>query len=230
MFSRFGFFRWVDGYDNPIESLRAALAVSAAELQGSLIVLPEAFNIGKFYRDEGPCNYNREILTDLQQIASSAQLSFVSGLVIERRNGPMPPLSSASVIDGAGEHRLCWKKGDDRSLNYTPCADERHLLDPVEYDGTILAALVCMDCDNPTLERVLGSRLASMEGPKVVCIPACMNKRYGGQAIARAWPDHYVILANSDVNGCKSFISSNGAIVLEDDGQATNRIVSWIPT
>lgn len=52
MFSKLGFFRFVGNYDKPIESLEAAIKAHG-DVGGSLIVLPEAFNIGKYYRDYG---------------------------------------------------------------------------------------------------------------------------------------------------------------------------------
>jgi hypothetical protein len=68
MFFKLGFFRFVADYDKPLESLEAAIKTHG-DVGGSLIVLPEGFNIGKYYRDQGECNYSRSVIDRLQEIA-----------------------------------------------------------------------------------------------------------------------------------------------------------------
>ena len=69
MFSNVGFFRFVAGYETPVPSLETALE-KHGRVGGSLIVLPEGFNIGKYYRNEGRCNYDRKALEALQSLAA----------------------------------------------------------------------------------------------------------------------------------------------------------------
>jgi hypothetical protein len=71
MFSKLGFFRFAADYNKPIESLENAIKAHG-DVSGSLVVLPEAFNIGKYYRDQGRCDYSRKSSTDFR---SSPRLS-----------------------------------------------------------------------------------------------------------------------------------------------------------
>lgn len=225
--SRLGFFKFVDGYDAPVKALRNALSEVEGQIAGALVVLPEAFNIGRFYRDAGPCNYDPSILCDLQSLAATYRIQFVAGLVIESPDGPNPPFNSAFFIDGQGSTLICRKHKSDGYSASTPCIDGFDVNNPLVVDGVSIGALICMDCDDPSRERVLAAGLAASSDCKVVCIPACMNKVYGAEAIARSWPKHFVVLCNSDPHGCRSFISKDGSIVLDDSGHTGNRIVWW---
>jgi predicted amidohydrolase len=224
MFAKLGFFRFVAGYGRPVESLDVAL-MRHNDVGNSLIVLPEAFNIGKYYRDEGRCSYDRAALQALQSLAELNNVTFVSGMIVEEPNGPMPPFSSVYLIDGYGSTLICRKSGEDGSGNYTPFNASPDVPNPVRYLGWSIAAIVCMDCGDPQMFLPIETRLLEGQGPKVVCIPACMNDAYGDHAIARSWPKHYVVLANSDPHGCSSFISKDGTIMQRDNGGLENTVV-----
>jgi predicted amidohydrolase len=224
MFSNIGFFRFVAGYDTPVPSLKTALE-KHGRVGGSLIVLPEGFNIGKYYRTEGRCNYDKRVLGALQSLAAKCNVTFVAGLIVEEPNAPNPPFSSIYLIDASSSTLICRKQGDDGYPNYTPFSAVPDAPNPIQYGGSSIAAIVCMDCDSPQVFRPIEDRLSKAQGPKIVCIPACMNKVYGDHAIAGSWPTHHVVLANSDPHGCNSFISKDGVIVERDNRGVENSIV-----
>jgi predicted amidohydrolase len=224
VFSNVGFFRFVTGYDTPVPSLKTALERYGG-VNGSLIVLPEAFNIGKYYRNEGRCNYDRSALDELKAVAADHRTTLVSGLIIEEPNGPTPPFSSIYLIDASGGTLICRKNGDDGYPNYTPFNAIPDAPNPIQYGDSSIAAIVCMDCDSPHVFRPIETELAKAQGPKIICIPACMNNVYSDHAIARSWKSHHVVLANSDPHGCNSFISTNGMIMERDNRGLENTIV-----
>lgn len=100
MLQKVGFFHFGTGHDNPKVALEGALqvALESDELPGgasrptaTLIVLPEAFNIGVPYRGEGKRDFNRSIVGELQDIAGRFHVAFVAGLIVRERCGPKPP-------------------------------------------------------------------------------------------------------------------------------------------
>lgn len=226
MFSQLGFFRFVAGYDSPIPSLEAAI-LRHGSVGGSLIVLPEGFNIGKYYRDAGPCNYDATVLGQLRDLALVHGVTFVAGVIVQELKGPMPPLSSACLVTATGSALLCRKHGSDGSLNYTPYKADPVGPNPILYGDASIAALVCMDCDDPNLYRPIENKLAAIKRDKIVCVPACMNKVYGADAIAMSWKDAWVIVSNSDPKGCRSFVSFDGSILTQDGGESDNIIVLY---
>jgi predicted amidohydrolase len=252
MFSKLGFFRFVANYNKPIESLESAIKAHC-DVSDSLIVLPEAFNISKYYRDAGDCDYSRDILDQLRAVAGKGDVTLVAGLIVEEPDGPTPPYSSAYLIDGSGAAVICRKHGADfsgappltpengrthwnvpiseriRFSNYTPCEAASNTANPLKHQGASIAAIICMDCDLPYVFRPIEERFSMMAGPKIVCIPACMNSVYLDDAIAATWPEQYVILANSDSHGCRSFISKEGTIMMRDNHESENTIVLCAP-
>lgn len=250
-FRKLGFFRFVSDYNKPVASVKTAMTVPG-DISGSLIVLPEAFNIGKYYGEPGgDCDHSPRILDQLQTVAGSFDVTFVAGLIVEEPGGPRPPFSSAYLIDGAGRTLVCRKHGDDRSdispptaenvrlrlnapitnrcPNYTPFETLPDVRNPIQYRDLSIAAMICMDCND---ERVSGSvreGFSKQAGPKIVCIPVCMNKDFGDEAIAGMWPQNHVILANSNPNGCRSFISKDGTIIERDNRGPENSIVLFAP-
>jgi len=208
----------------PVASLKTALE-RHGKVGGSLIVLPEGFNIGKYYRNEGRCNYDREALAALQLLAAKYNVTFVAGMIVQEPNAPNPPFSSVYLIHASSSTMICRKHGDDGYPNYTPFNAVPDAPNPIQYGDSSIAAIACMDCDNPRVFRPIEGRLSKLQGPKIVCIPACMNNVYGDHAIAGSWPNHYVVLANSDPQGCNSFISKDGTIMERDNRGLENSIV-----
>lgn len=252
-FRKLGLFRFVADYNKPVASVEAAIKVHS-DIGGSLIVLPEAFNIGKYYGDQGgDCDHSRKIFDQLKTVAGSFDVTFVAGLIVEEPNGPTPPFSSAYLIDGSGGILVCRKHGDDRSdvspltaenvrllwnapiskrirlPNYTPFETTPDVRNPIQYRGSSIAAMICMDCNDEQVSGPVKEGFSKQAGPKIVCIPACINKDFGDEAIAGMWPQHHVILANSNPNGCRSFISKDGTIIERDNRGSENSIVLCAP-
>src|SRR5579863_1032205 len=111
MLHKVGFFHFGSGYGNPKEALESALQEaqdedkrlpSTLDPSDSLIILPEAFNIGRAYRAEGQPNFDRSILERLRGVAAEFRVAFVAGLIVSEGGGPTPPNSAAYLIDGSG--------------------------------------------------------------------------------------------------------------------------------
>ena len=222
--SKVGFFRFVAGYDRPMESLDRAFQ-QTSDVANALVVLPEAFNIGKYYRDGGQCDYNGSALQTLQSVAAERSVTFIAGMIVEEANGPMPPFSSAFLIDVSGSKLICRKHGDDGYMDYTPFSGAPDASNPVQCGRVSIAAILCMDCVDPQIIQPIEALLSEAQGPKIVCIPACMNNVYRDEAIAELWPNHHVVLANSDPLGCPNFISKDGTIIMRDNRGMENAIV-----
>jgi hypothetical protein len=240
MFKNIGFFQFVSNYAHPIEELRTALAADCR--RQSLIVLPEAFNIGQPYSGNGSCDFSGTILSELSVLSQSFHSTFVSGLIIRRcilgRLYRSPPYSSVYLIDSCHQILMCHKLNDDKSGKYSPCRiDECDIRNPVVLDDTCLAALICRDCNienhaDVKRHKALNCRIAEADRPyNIMCIPAWMSRASGfqGDAIASNWPKSDVILANSrpDQTSCESFISSGGSIKKRSVVGEGNKIVVW---
>jgi hypothetical protein len=128
---KIGFFHFVNGFETPIDELCRAIEAERdnhpdRDIDNSLIVLPEAFNLGHDYnpsRDpELPASL---IIDDLSRLAG-AQLpvAFVVGILEGRCN-------SAYWVDSSGGYLMCRKMGDDRKDLYDPCTDPE-VLNPID--------------------------------------------------------------------------------------------------
>jgi hypothetical protein len=72
---RLGFFHFVQNYDQPIPSLEAELRKhDRSVIAGSLIVLPETFNLGRYYWDNAQKGGFLETKRFLSQLAALATL------------------------------------------------------------------------------------------------------------------------------------------------------------
>jgi predicted amidohydrolase len=235
MFKKIGFFHFGVDHANPAGALQSALleAGTHEDICQSLIVLPEAFNIGKFYRNQGGCNYNPIFLSTLQTISQHFFVTFVAGLIIHENASSRPPYSSAWLIDGSHHLLMCYKAEDDGSKNYTPCTNNNDIANPIQYNETYIAALICMDVQ-------AGYRCGALKGIfeaaccpcKIVCIPACMSMDYfgGGKCgytaqLATVFGNVVIVVANSDPSGCRSFITDAQGIITHSFGGNGNRIV-----
>ena len=240
MLKRVGFFHFVDGRADPVGSLRAAIEIKARarDVTGSLIVLPEAFNIGMNYYDEGCPDYDPCVLSLLRDIASLYRVGFVAGLVIEDGAGPTPPHSSVYYVDGDVQRLICHKHGSDNreSAVYTAFdSDDCDITNPIEQKGACIAAMLCMDIEQTERREDLVKKAASSSQPiRAFCIPAHMSPQWqrGLQRKTRldsSLPDEslvHVVVANSNPASSPSFVlCPNGDVV-----DTTNRLeneVSW---
>jgi len=245
IFTKLGLFRFVKGYDQPVHSLKSALR-KCGDVDGSLIVLPEGFNIGRTYYPKGfniggnnlatvvgrrdPC-----VLRCLQDLAGDYGTTFVAGLIIDPPDAPSvpsKPFCSSYLIDGAHPPvLLCRKMGDDGSGNYTRCEEHYDVKNPYRYgDDVFIASLLCLDLTDETLtiqQRLLRlkSALAVASCPqKILCVPANMGSQNGAPEIAKSWPGAYFILANSLRSQCRSLIAKGEVTLLEDDWGDDNAV------
>jgi predicted amidohydrolase len=198
-FRKVGFFQFVRNYEHPVAELRSCLIATGGteKLKQSVIVLPEAFNIGRDYDDQDhACDYGRSILSVLMDLSSTFQVTFIAGLVIENcvidRLRRKRPYSSTYLIDPRRHLLMCQKLNDDRSNNYTACNEHDVIDRPVVLADTCLVALICRDC-NPEkphdIRRHQELKDSIVRGKKthnIVCIPAHMSggSGFGAEGIA----------------------------------------------
>ena len=203
-----GFFHFCKNYADPLGSLQKTLSSDAAN---SLIVLPEAFNIGKFYKDDGVCDFNRSILPRLETLSRDSGVTFVAGLIIDDNSGiKQPPHSSAYLIDESGHRLMCHKAFCDRSGNYTHCEDKCDIENPIQHHNVSVAALICGDVSSQRCRDLTESEGFS-HGCRIMCIPACMNdKFFTDLRLKGPLSEVITVLANSDPVGCGSFIEGPG--------------------
>jgi predicted amidohydrolase len=235
MLERIGFFHFVCDHGKPLPALIAALS-EHNEISESLVVLPEAFNIGKSYREAGPCNFNPSVLSSLCGLSRKYQVVFVAGLIVETRNEPDPPHSSAYLINGNRRRLMCHKMTPDDSKvrKYTPCTANCDVKNPVQYGDACIGAVICSDvqdsCRLGTLARGLDESNSAL---KIVCIPACMSHDYfsGDRFEDPDLKGKYVVLANSDPKGCGSFVTNTALDKVVRAEDCRNRIDMWpLPT
>jgi predicted amidohydrolase len=222
MLNRIGLFHFGINHKDPIGELQSAMHAEN-DISDSLIVLPEGFNIGKYYWSPGVCDYGSDVVSQLQDLSRTSHVAFVAGLIIKETNGPQPPYSSVYLIDGCRSTPVCYKEGDDGSRNYTPDTGNGDINNPIQsHENVCIGALICMDAVKD--ERVDARRDERHQmlcreidrsncACRVVCIPGCMDSNHNRSAVAKRLGAYYVVLANSHECGCGSFISKNGGIV-----------------
>ena len=233
MLRRVGYFHFAQAHCDPLGELTKAIAaVTPTELPDSLIVLPEAFNLGRDY-DPNPTPKERPLLNEqsvlgrLHDVAVNQQLLFVVSVIeVEARR------NSAYLI-GAGTPRLmCHKIMDDQSQEYERCTSNCDIENPVRLsDDTCIGALICADVmDNrrqPSQEDAaqaafdrLTTLRSNLNGKRnLVCVPAYMATTGKDPA----FPDCGLILANSRADS-RSFIKDNTGAKIKTSAGAQNHI------
>lgn len=186
---------------DPIRSLTDSLADASGNLEGALIVIPEAFNIREGYWSDHRY-VDASIKTILKEISRCFKIALVAGLIEEGTLGSAS--SSAYLIDCELCEFLSRKTRDDGSRNYVPSPEVQDTA--VLHRGVCLSALVCMDAANdfPGLSdrhhRLLKQMDALNPAPSVLCVPARMGT-YGTKEVGESWSP-YVTFALS--NGTSS--------------------------
>src|ERR1700674_1666501 len=151
MLKRVGSFDVMQGRDDPFECLEGVLDRAVArcgqrEISGSLIVLPEAFNLGEpYYPSDGALNARRDpkipldqALAKLHDWAVRYAIVFVAGLLHK-------PFSSAYWVDPDNPPTLmCHKMGQDSRGTYIG-GDGRDPDNPIARYGACVGALICLD-------------------------------------------------------------------------------------
>lgn len=233
---RAGYFHFGRDHAEPIKALRHELCES--DHSNSLVVLPEAFNIGLPYRQEGRPNFATSIFGELQNLAARFRVSFVVGLIVEEHPGPSPPRSAAYLVTGINHKLMGYKlRSDDvADRNYTPCGGQPDSCNPIRWRGLRVGALICADA-LPAASSTprFGDRLERVvHDSDWVCVPAHMGTgnfgdgRVGHTAtIAPGWADQRLILANSRADGIPSFITdTKGQILAAVCAGAVNKVVT----
>jgi predicted amidohydrolase len=239
MLSKIGFFHFGQNHSQPIEELWSALKTTGKEaVRKSLIVLPEGFNLCKFYGDNNTaCKYDRSVLFRLSDIAAAYETVFLAGLIIDDNNGvDLPPYNSAYLIDPNSDpfyERICSKRGRDAmcyephhgdvsgTKNYRACSTRCNERNPVDSRGTSIATIICLDVQ---LSSDCNTLMDQMKGPGIICIPACMDHQWKVETLARDWRDNNVVLANSHSLGCESFIADSTGKVIKKIGGSENKV------
>jgi hypothetical protein len=205
----------------PLETLTAVLEGRRNQLHGSLLVLPEAFNIGTRYSCAKPIQKDPQILRGLQALCADYGICMVAGLIIEGPNDRGTyPYSSAYLIDAAGAGLLCHKMLCDSQGPYTICLDGCDGHNATAYGNVAICSLICMD----SYERHCSDRHQRLEKQmvdlpniqhRVVCVPA-----YIEATKAKFWgiKGSYRIVANSASR--TEFPNSPGSFIdwVDEDG------------
>ncbi len=198
---RVGYFRLVTGFNDPIVALANSIEEARSDcpdrdVSNSLIVLPEAFNIGHEYDPPGPDLCSEGILQRLhEELAAPLGIAFVAGVIHGTR-------SSAYWVDAGGPEAICHKMGDDGKGLYSPClrgADKRN---PFPCGNAHVGTLICMDAwdDDPPIRKRRNRLLADLEneaGYKILCVPAwpTINKP-DPRAFQATVSDYWYVLAS----------------------------------
>ncbi len=210
---RLGFFHLVHGHREPIAALEAALEqLLLQELAGSLIVLPETFNLGCPYRGsdlDGSYLATEPFLAALATLARRIDATFVVG-VLERVRNHRLPYNSAFLVSPDRESVLLSRKRTGDQRNFYRSVDGVIGENPIEYGGLCIATAICDDYVF-LYHGVVADRLAASSAPRLVlCIPAAMSEGTLTFSVPSTapWPGKYAVLANANATGCGSFIKN----------------------
>jgi predicted amidohydrolase len=217
--------------EDPLERFISALERKTKDdLRGSLIVLPEAFNIGVGYsRNEPAIDTSPNILGRLQNVCTDFDVCLVAGLILTFANDPTHEnkrYNSAYLVDTNGFGLLCHKILCDSQGPYSNCLTGCDGHNAVQYRNVAVASLICMDAYKHFEEerhKSLMKRLSLMHSTIcLLCIPAYIEN---GEKDFVAMPSSYRIMANS-ANRTK-FANSPGSFIDRIDEQGNGeRLVS----
>lgn len=208
---KIGYFRFVEGFEKPILALFKAIEEEQhrwSDISNSLVVLPEAFNIGGQYPDKplGSELPAGEILENLRrELAQPLGIAFIAGIIDGRRN-------SAYWVDADGQQLMCHKRGDDLTGAYDPYLQNPDPCNPISFDGGCVGALICMDAtdDNADIQQRrndLLTRLKAGKGRKIVCVPAQFRvNRPDPLKFRPVIPDYWYVVADGVYNAT-SFVA-----------------------
>ena len=196
MFKRIGFFHFVKNHHDPFGSFAKALEDKyPGDISSSLIVLPEAFNLGKPYHHPNAPTTSWALggakvplpvaLQQLQYTATTRKVVFVAGLVGEQ-------FTSAYWIDHQGPALLmCHKLSEDYSGNYKPWSpsDDNRADNPIDRYGACVGSLVCLDALEEQQAHVVKSRedlIKEMrkrnQVHRILCVPMCKGSRWNSDS------------------------------------------------
>lgn len=226
MFSQTGFFHFVEHHNDPLGALDAEIRATG-NVANSLIVLPEAFNLGRTYGTEPgkKCAFERDwLVSKLQERSKEHGVTFVTGVLNNLTTGERP-LSSAYLVDRDDRRLICHKRTDDGTRHYTPCTGDCDIENPMESDEACIMAVICKDIEEHRCELLTATTEAWTAEQQFICIPAAMSfsgRLYhsdsGEQINFGPLPSKRntrIILANSLATGPCSFITDTDFNVVE---------------
>jgi predicted amidohydrolase len=205
-----GFLHCVDtGRPGPIAKLQEVIEKKVARertndpewrIANSLIVLPEAFNLGEYCKESTPAP-PQEFLAALQRLADRWQITFVAGVLDGR-------LNSASIIDGRNAEVMSYKTGDDLTGVYDPYTGDADPCNPIDFVNASVGTLICMDADDASRSHhQFFERLKERHGHKIVCIPGRFNyarKPFDFSELKEGW---YIVAQGRFSHEMGSFIA-----------------------
>lgn len=240
---KIGFFHFVDFGEsdtsaNPVTKLGEAITERLQterekdekwDISNSLIVLPEAFNIGRYHPQSVPQQSTQEFIEGLRELAATHQVISVAGILEGRRN-------SAYLIDAKVAHLMCHKIGEDLTGIYDPCTGDPDPCNPVHFrNDDCVGALICMDADDvdqPHIKRRQKDflkRLSAYGGRKIVCVPARFSfPRQRLDCFSKMTDSWYVV-----AQGCANRGTGEGSFVADSshkrEAEATveNEVKIW---
>lgn len=147
MLQRAGFFHFAQSHCDPLAELAKAIdtASRAIDVADSLIVLPEAFNLGREYGSGdtpkmGPQLDHRCVLADLRTLATMHKASFITSVIEEGSRN-----NSAYFVDAGPPRLMCHKIIDDGYEEYSPCTADCEAENPLNHGETQIGVLVWAD-------------------------------------------------------------------------------------
>ncbi|MDP2899289.1 MAG: hypothetical protein Q8Q12_22360, partial [bacterium] len=226
---KLGVFHLGKNHGCPIEELVCALDETAGTAAGSLIVLPEAFNLGRPYYQQcraEPKFEEEQAKRILKTLAEGYKVSFVAGLL-------KFPHNSAFLIEAHGEPLLMWRKmSKDGFGNYEQWTGDQPA--QVDRDGFSLVALICNDMSQTRAEpeacRDARARQLTKLNPShtpVVCVPAARTTECN--MFSQEMEGRQYVFANSDFR-CRSFITDTHRqkiVEVEPKAARGNVVYTW---
>jgi hypothetical protein len=108
--TQIGFFHFGSNHAEPLGELESALRAAGQkqDIARSLLVLPEAFNIQKSYRNPGECATDPAIITGLRGLAGTYGVTLIAGLILidEATGQPVSVAYRRSRIKPQGQNAL----------------------------------------------------------------------------------------------------------------------------
>ncbi len=218
---------------DPIDSLKHCLQEVSlpGELDESLVILPEAFNVRGDYWVPAQRRYDAGILRSLKRLSAEFGVALVAGLIEGRR--PEHSYSAAYLIDGDFLRILSRKIIDDGSGLYKPALAGSDVV--LSHRGINVAALICVDglafnsgCPNVRQSNIIQRMRACEQGTAVLCLPA-HSLEYYTTGVATSWPvDVTVMISNSSPRQPSVIrVSGDPAVFVECKG-AENKVVTAV--
>ena len=194
--------------ENPIPTIEAALANCRHDVSDTLIVLPEALDLGNGYYSKNAVPVFADNV--LKRLSRSSNVAFVAGL--SENACFRKPYNSAFLVDpeSVRVRRLSRKmNGDPNAQWYEGSSGDAQCLN---YRGLTIASLICQDATefapnrpgttSDLHQRVLAClRSGQDKNVPILCVPARMT-RYTPSSEAKDWPpDISVVIANVKMKG-----------------------------